>query len=91
MLKFNLTKPNFKGFTVDNAHANWNVVHIVYGSRDASVKMVDKERTCLFHWTQLLDRHTKQLIALELQEQHMPYVSNTKTQHLCKKWMFDML
>jgi hypothetical protein len=34
----------------DNAHANWNVVHIVYCSRDAYVKMVDKEWTRLFHW-----------------------------------------
>jgi hypothetical protein len=34
------------------------------------MKMVDKEQNCLFHWTQLLDRHSKQLIAPKLQEQH---------------------
>jgi hypothetical protein len=43
ILKFSLANPNFKGFMADSAHANWNVVHIVYGSRDASMKMVDKE------------------------------------------------
>jgi hypothetical protein len=51
MLRFGLANPNFKGFMVDNAHANWNVVHIMYGFRDVSMKMVNKERTCLFHWT----------------------------------------
>jgi hypothetical protein len=76
---------------VDSAHANWNVVHIVYGSRDAFVKMVDKEQTSLFHWTQLLDRHTKQLITQKLQEWHRPCVSNTRTQHLWKKRMLNML
>ncbi len=55
---------------VNNVHANWNGVCFMYGSKDASMKMVDKERTCLFHWTQLFDTHTKQLIAPELQEWH---------------------
>jgi hypothetical protein len=32
----------FKGSMVDNVHANWNVVRIVYGIRDLVVKMVDK-------------------------------------------------
>jgi hypothetical protein len=50
----------------DNAQTNWNVVKIVYGSGDPSVKMVDKEHTYLFHWTQSFDKHTKQLIKLEL-------------------------
>ncbi len=27
------------------------------------IKMVDNEQTCFFHWTQFLDKHTKQLIA----------------------------
>jgi hypothetical protein len=29
------------------------------------MKMVNKERTWFFHWIQLFDRHTKQMIALE--------------------------
>jgi hypothetical protein len=59
MFRFGLANPNFKGFMADSAQANWNVVRIVYSSRDAYVKVVDKERTCLFHWIQLLDKHTK--------------------------------
>jgi hypothetical protein len=46
------------------------MIKIVYGSRDPFVRMVDKERTCLFHWTQSFDKHTKQLIRLELQDEH---------------------
>jgi hypothetical protein len=59
MFKQRYTKPSFKGFMVDNAQANWNVVKIVYNFSDVTIRMVDQERTCLFHWTQLLDRHTK--------------------------------
>jgi len=54
----------------DNAQVNWNVVHIVYGTKDPTMKMVDKERTCFFHWTQSFDKHTKQLIAPEFHDQH---------------------
>jgi hypothetical protein len=36
-------KPHFKGFMANSAHANWNVVCIMYSSRNAYVKMVDKE------------------------------------------------
>jgi hypothetical protein len=44
MLKFGLANPNFKRFMVDNAHASWNVVCIMYRFGDAShVKMVNKE------------------------------------------------
>jgi hypothetical protein len=39
---------------------------MVYGSGDATIRMVDKEWTCLFHWIQSLDKHTKQLIKHEL-------------------------
>jgi hypothetical protein len=41
--------------------------------------MVDKERICLFHWTQSLDRHTKQFITLDLQEQHKVLCFEYKT------------
>jgi hypothetical protein len=47
---------------VDGTKTNLNVVHIVYGIGDPMVKMVDKEQTCFFHWTQSLGIHTKQLI-----------------------------
>jgi len=70
VLKKGVRNPNFKGFMVDNAQANWNVVHIVYGIRYPIVKLIDKEHTCLFHWTQSLDKHTKQLIASKFQDWH---------------------
>jgi hypothetical protein len=68
ILKKGVTSLNFKSFMAYNAQANWNVVSIVYGTGDPTVKFIDKERTCLFHWTQSLDMHTKQLIAPKFQD-----------------------
>jgi hypothetical protein len=34
----------FKGFMVDGAQVNWNVVCIIYGIRDPTVKMVDQKK-----------------------------------------------
>ncbi len=59
ILKHEFSKSNFKEFMANNASTNWNVVKIVYESRDPSMRMFDKECTCLFHWIQLFDRHTK--------------------------------
>ncbi len=70
MMKHMFSKPNFKGFMANNAQVNWNVVKVVYGSGDVIVKKVDKEQICLFHWTQSLNKHTKQLIKHELQSGH---------------------
>ena len=70
MAQHGVNKVNFKGFMADSAQANWNVVRIIYGSGDASEKMVDRERTCLFHWTQSLEKHTKADIRQDLQSQH---------------------
>jgi hypothetical protein len=42
MLKHKFPKPNFEGFMVDSAQANWNMVRIVYGLGDPSIRMVDK-------------------------------------------------
>ncbi len=46
------------------------MVRIIYGLKDPSIKMVDKECIYLFHWTQFFDKHTKQLIKLELQDEY---------------------
>jgi hypothetical protein len=48
MVKHGHFKPNFKRL-LNNELVNWNVVRIVYNSRDASVVMVDIKYTCLFH------------------------------------------
>jgi hypothetical protein len=68
MFKHGIQKPNFKGFMANSAQANWNVVKIIYDFKDMIVKMVDREQTCLFQRTQLLDRHTKQLIKPQFQD-----------------------
>jgi hypothetical protein len=62
--------PTFIGFMADSAQTNWNVVRIVYGSGDPKVPMEDRERTCFFHWKQLLEKHMKSYIKHELQDQH---------------------
>jgi hypothetical protein len=63
-------KSNFKGFVANNAQVNWNNIRIIYGSRNLFIKMVDKKCTCLFHWIQSLDKHTKKLIKPTFQDQH---------------------
>jgi hypothetical protein len=50
MLKYGVVGTKFKGFMVDIAQANWNVVRIVYGFVDPTMEMVNKERSCFFHW-----------------------------------------
>ena len=67
----------FKGFMADSAQANWNAVQIVYGGGDLTVPMEERERTCLFHWMQSLEKHTKADIRGDLQEQH---------KQLCKQY-----
>ena len=62
---------NFKGFMADNAYANFNAVRRIFGSGDKNVPMDGKERTCQFHWSMALNRHTEQLIKPELQGRHI--------------------
>ena len=47
---------NFKGFMRDSARANWQAVRFIYGIGDTKVEMLDRERTCLFHWAQSLKK-----------------------------------
>jgi hypothetical protein len=51
MLMKGVPNPNINGFMVDNVHANWNIVQIVYGNGDSNEPMVDREQMCYFHWT----------------------------------------
>jgi hypothetical protein len=60
----------FKGFMVDSAQTKWNAVRVIYGSDDATISIKDQERTCLFHWAQSLEKHTKADIRADLQHQH---------------------
>jgi hypothetical protein len=54
------------------------MVRIVYGWGEPYVRMVDKESTCLFHWIESLDKHTKQLIIIELQDEHKAFCHEYK-------------
>lgn len=57
----------------DNAQANWNDVCIVYVTGNPTVKLINKESTCLFHKIQSLNMHTKQLIVLKFQDRHKDF------------------
>ena len=70
MGRHGIHKPQFQGFMADSAQANWNAVRIIYGSGDPKIPMEGRERTCYFHWAQSLEKHTKQYIVHELQDQH---------------------
>ena len=61
----------------DSAQANWNAVRIVYGDGNPASPLVNRERTCLFHWTQSMEKHTKADIRSDLQDQH---------RRLCKQY-----
>jgi hypothetical protein len=68
--KHGILESKLKGFMADSAQANWNAVRVIYGSGDATIPIKDQERTCLFHWTQSLKKHTKADIRTDLQHQH---------------------
>ena len=64
---------------VDNAQANWNAAKKIYGEGAPSLPMVGRERTCLFHWSQSLDKVTQKYIKTSLQFQH---------KQLCKNYIY---
>jgi hypothetical protein len=65
-----VSKVNFKGFMADSAQANWNAVRKIYGVGDPSLPMVGRERTCLFNWSQSLDKVTQKYMKTSLQFQY---------------------
>ena len=69
--KHGLENVNFKGFMADSAQANFNAVRRIFGSGNKNIPMAGKERTSEFHWSMVLDRHTRQLIKPELQAKHI--------------------
>ena len=69
--------PQFQGFMADSAQANWNAIQIVYGSGDPKVPMLGQEHICYFHWIQSLEKHIKQYIKHNLQDQY---------KHLCLQY-----
>lgn len=67
---------NFSGFMADEAGANWNAIRAVY-NKGADNEMEGRERSCLFHWEQSLQKKTRKLIPSEKQMEHIS---------LCEKW-----
>ena len=65
-----VSKMNFTAFMADNVQANWNAVRNIYDIGDPSLPMVGSERTCIFHWSQSLDKVTQKYIKTSLQFHH---------------------
>ncbi len=61
---------NFRGFMADSAGGNWMAVRQVYGTGDPHIPMLDKERSCFFHFMANLDKYTTKYIKLSMQAQH---------------------
>ena len=59
MEKQDVMNLNFCGFMADSAQANFIAVQEIFGTGDKTQPMVNRERTCLFHWTTTLDCLTK--------------------------------
>jgi hypothetical protein len=53
----------------DSVQVQWNVVWVIYGSRDAAILMKDQETICVFHWTHSMEKHTKADIQADHQDQ----------------------
>lgn len=47
MLKNGVPKVDFRGFKMDNARANWNVVRKIYNDGDLAFPLEGCEHTCL--------------------------------------------
>ena len=70
MARNSVPNVQFKGFMADSAQANWNAVRIVYGNGNKEDPMPNRTRTCYFHWTQSLEKHTKTYILSCFQDKH---------------------
>lgn len=68
--------PDFAGFMADEAGANWIAIRTVYNGGPDSI-MEGRERSCLFHWQQSLQKYTKKFVPSSKQREHID---------LCEKW-----
>ena len=62
MEKHGVMEVQFAGFMADSVQA----VCEIFGSGDKTIPIKGKERTCQFHWSMVLDRHTRQYIKPEV-------------------------
>lgn len=68
--------PDFAGFMSDEAGANWLAIRTVYNGGPQNV-MEGRERSCLFHWEQSLQKYTKKFVPTEKRRHHI---------ELCETW-----
>lgn len=66
-----------KGFMVDKAQRDWNVVWKIQGNGDPSVPTRDCKHTGIFHWFTNLEWIRQKYIKPSLQFQH---------KHICKDY-----
>lgn len=76
MLQCGHSEADFAGFMADEAGANWIAVRTVFNGGPDNV-MEGRERSCLFHWKQSLQKHTKKLVPKESTSCHI---------ELCEQW-----
>jgi hypothetical protein len=69
MARHDVLESKFLGFMADSAQADWNAVRVIYNNGDITIPMKDQEKTCLFHYIQSLEKHTKVDICDDLQKQ----------------------
>lgn len=59
MLRCGHAPVHFCDFMADEANANWKVVQQVFNNGNF---MEGRERSCLFHWTDSLNKHTAKYV-----------------------------
>lgn len=60
----------------NEAGANWATIRTVFNGGPNNV-LVGRERSCLFHWEQSLQKHSKKLVRKEVLQQHLD---------MCEAW-----
>ncbi len=71
----------------DEAGANWIAVRTVYNGGADNV-LEGRERSCLFHWEQSLQKHTKKLVLPQSRHKHLDMCETwrlARTPELAKK------
>ena len=74
MLKNGHEPADFYGFMADEAHANWKAIRQVFNN---GIPLEGRERSCLFHWTDSLNKHTIKYVVQGFEEEH---------KKLCTQW-----
>ena len=74
MLRCGHAPADFCGFMADEANANWKAIRQVFNNGNV---MEGRERSCLFHWTDSLNKHTAKYVQPGFQDEH---------KQMCAQW-----